>query len=185
MNLRAVQSGSARIRLRQAHQFVSQFPAGTEVLLLGASRGAVDDLARTIAMEKGATFGLHRLSFTQLAARLAAIGAGGERTGAVFGSRLRSRRRTRGVRSRQRRSARLLLSGLEHSRFSESSRAHAAGTAISRRRRRTAGGIAAKRTGSRRSARSRRDADGRGRRERPRVAVRHGDEGLDPSPLTP
>jgi CRISPR/Cas system-associated exonuclease Cas4 (RecB family) len=42
------------------------------LLLVGPSRGAVDDLARAIAMEKGATFGLHRLSFTQLAARLAA-----------------------------------------------------------------------------------------------------------------
>ena len=87
MNLRAVQSGSARIRLRQAHQFVSQFPAGTEVLLLGASRGAVDDLARTIAMEKGATFGLHRLSFTQLAARLAAsdLAAGGQAPASALG----------------------------------------------------------------------------------------------------
>jgi ATP-dependent helicase/DNAse subunit B len=43
------------------------------VLLLGASRGSVDDLARAISLEKGATFGLHRLSFTQLAARLAVI----------------------------------------------------------------------------------------------------------------
>ena len=87
MNLRAVQSGSARIRLRQAHQFVSQFPAGTEVLLLGASRGAVDDLARAIAMEKGATFGLHRLSFTQLAARLAAsdLAAGGQAPASALG----------------------------------------------------------------------------------------------------
>ncbi len=42
------------------------------MLLLGASRGAVDDLARAIAIEKGAIFGLHRLSFTQLAARVAA-----------------------------------------------------------------------------------------------------------------
>jgi CRISPR/Cas system-associated exonuclease Cas4 (RecB family) len=32
----------------------------------------VDDLTRAIAMDRGATFGLHRLSFTQLAARLAA-----------------------------------------------------------------------------------------------------------------
>src|SRR5688572_1133913 len=87
MNLRAVQSGSARIRLRQAHQFVSQFSSGTEVLLLGASRGAVDDLARAIAMEKGATFGLHRLSFTQLAARLAASGlaAGGQAPASALG----------------------------------------------------------------------------------------------------
>jgi ATP-dependent helicase/nuclease subunit B len=71
-HLRAIQSSSASIRLREARAFLDQFPAGEEVLLLGASRGAVDDLARSIAMDKGATFGVHRLSFTQLAARLGA-----------------------------------------------------------------------------------------------------------------
>src|SRR5688572_19209621 len=70
--IRAVRSASASIRLQEARTFLDGFSPGTEVLLLGASRGAVDDLARTIAMEKGATFGFHRLSFTQLAARLAA-----------------------------------------------------------------------------------------------------------------
>ncbi len=70
--LRVCESPSAAIRLREARAFVDQFPPGDEVLLVGASRGAVDDFARAIAMEKGATFGLHRLSFTQLAARLAA-----------------------------------------------------------------------------------------------------------------
>ena len=68
----AIRSASASIRLHEARKFLDTFSPGTELLLLGASRGAVDDLARTIAMEKGATFGLHRLSFTQLAARLAA-----------------------------------------------------------------------------------------------------------------
>ena len=53
--------------------FWTQFEPGAEVLLLGASRGSVDDLARAIALERGATFGLHRLSFTQLAARLAVM----------------------------------------------------------------------------------------------------------------
>ena len=67
----AVQSGSAAVRLREARQFLDHFEPGAEVLLLGASRGSVDDLARAISLEKGATFGLHRLSFTQLAARLA------------------------------------------------------------------------------------------------------------------
>src|SRR5207244_4597827 len=37
-------------------------------------RGAADDLARAIAGRRGSTFGLHRLSFTQLAARAAATG---------------------------------------------------------------------------------------------------------------
>ena len=69
----AVQSGSAAARLREARRFLNQFEPGAEVLLLGASRGSVDDLARAISLERGATFGLHRLSFTQLAARLAVI----------------------------------------------------------------------------------------------------------------
>src|SRR5262245_43284429 len=67
----AIQSGSAAVRLREARRFLEQFQPGAEVLLLGASRGSVDDLARAISLEKGAMFGLHRLSFTQLAARLA------------------------------------------------------------------------------------------------------------------
>ena len=68
-----MQSGSAAVRLREARRFLDQFEPGAEVLLLGASRGSVDDLARAISLERGATFGLHRLSFTQLAARLAVM----------------------------------------------------------------------------------------------------------------
>src|SRR5438445_10155646 len=69
----AVQSGSAAVRLREGRRFLEQFEPGAAVLLLGESRGSADDLARTIAIERGATFGLHRLSFTQLAARLAVM----------------------------------------------------------------------------------------------------------------
>ena len=69
----AVQSGSAVVRLREARRFLERFEPGAEVLLLGGSRGSVDDLARAISLEKGATFGLHRFSFTQLAARLAVM----------------------------------------------------------------------------------------------------------------
>src|SRR5207244_5689042 len=84
---RAVTSASASIRLQEARKFLNAFSPGTEILLLGASRGAVDDLARTIAMEKGATFGLHRLSFTQLAARLpaAALAATAQTTASALG----------------------------------------------------------------------------------------------------
>jgi ATP-dependent helicase/nuclease subunit B len=83
----AILSASASIRLHEARKFLDTFSPGTEVLLLGASRGAVDDLARTIAMEKGATFGLHRLSFTQLAARLAAaeLAANGQAPSSALG----------------------------------------------------------------------------------------------------
>src|SRR5512145_2883479 len=69
----AVQSGSAAVRLREVRSFLDEFEPGAEVLLLGASRGSVDDLARALSLERGATFGLHRLSFTQLAARLAVM----------------------------------------------------------------------------------------------------------------
>ncbi len=69
----AVQSVSAALRLREARRFVQQFEPGAEVLLVGGSRGSVDDLARKVSLDIGATFGLHRLSYTQLAARLAVM----------------------------------------------------------------------------------------------------------------
>src|SRR5262245_48416012 len=72
MNPAVIVSASAASRLAEARRFLDQFPPGHEVLLIGASRGAVDDFARAIASGRGATFGLHRFSFTQLAARLAA-----------------------------------------------------------------------------------------------------------------
>ncbi len=71
--LSAVQSASAAARLRAARRFLEQLEPATEVLLVGASRGAVDDLSRAISLDRGATFGLHRLSYTQLAARLAVL----------------------------------------------------------------------------------------------------------------
>ncbi len=43
-----------------------------DVLIVGASRGAADDLARSVAIASGATIGLHRFSVAQFAARLAA-----------------------------------------------------------------------------------------------------------------
>ena len=70
--IRIVESAAAALRLDAAHTFVQQFAPASPVLIVGASRGAADDLARAIASRHPATLGLHRLSFTQLAARLAA-----------------------------------------------------------------------------------------------------------------
>ena len=42
------------------------------MLIVSATRGAADDLARDLARREAATFGLHRFSLAQLAARLAA-----------------------------------------------------------------------------------------------------------------
>ena len=46
---------------------------GSRVLVVGASRGAADDLVREVAVEVPATFGIQRLSLTQLAARTALV----------------------------------------------------------------------------------------------------------------
>ena len=68
-SLHVVVSSSADERLSRARDFVRAVPPGTRVLIIGASRGAADDLARDVATLVPATFGVQRLSLTQLAAR--------------------------------------------------------------------------------------------------------------------
>jgi ATP-dependent helicase/nuclease subunit B len=65
-------SPAASERRARASAFVDALPGGTEVLIVSATRGAADDLARDLARREAATFGLHRFSLAQLAARLAA-----------------------------------------------------------------------------------------------------------------
>jgi ATP-dependent helicase/nuclease subunit B len=69
---RILQSPSAAERIAAATEFIGSFTPATELLLVGSSREAVDDMVRGFARTSGATFGLHRFSLTQLAARLAA-----------------------------------------------------------------------------------------------------------------
>jgi CRISPR/Cas system-associated exonuclease Cas4 (RecB family) len=71
--LETLESPSAADRLHAAGAFVQRVPAATEVLIVGASRAAADDLARQVTVARGVTFGLHRASFVQLASRLAAV----------------------------------------------------------------------------------------------------------------
>ena len=68
-----VSSSSARTRLEAAHRFIHSFPPATELLLVGETRDAVDDLVRESTARGRASFGLHRLSIRQLAANLAAL----------------------------------------------------------------------------------------------------------------
>src|SRR5947209_1590463 len=70
--IRVVESFSGIERLAAAQEFIGEFAAGTEILLVGASRDSVDDLARQFAATRASTFGLHRFSLLQLAAHLAA-----------------------------------------------------------------------------------------------------------------
>ena len=69
--LRIVESAEAALRLEQAHAWLLQH-AERGAVIVGASRGAADDLARWVANARGGALGLHRFSFTQLAAHLAA-----------------------------------------------------------------------------------------------------------------
>lgn len=69
--MRVVLSSSAVVRLDAARRFILDASPDAECLIVAASRAAADDFARTVARTRGATFGMHRLSLTQLAARLA------------------------------------------------------------------------------------------------------------------
>jgi ATP-dependent helicase/nuclease subunit B len=64
-------SASVEERLRAARAFVESLGPAAEVLVIAATREAADDLAREIVVGRGATFGLHRLSLAQIAARCA------------------------------------------------------------------------------------------------------------------
>lgn len=66
-----LESSNSAARLSEARRWVSA-RADRGVLIVSASRGAADDLARAVTQSRGATAGLHRFSFAQLAARLAA-----------------------------------------------------------------------------------------------------------------
>ena len=70
-SLQIIEGSEASARLHEAQRWV-EARAGGGALIVSASRGAADDLARVVAATRGATVGLHRYSFAQLAARLAA-----------------------------------------------------------------------------------------------------------------
>ena len=76
--LRVYVSSSAAERLAVVRERLTACAAGVRVLIVGASRGAADDLARQIALTRGATFGIQRLSLPQLAARSAILALAAE-----------------------------------------------------------------------------------------------------------
>ena len=76
--LRVCVSASAAGRLSSARDVIRSCAPGTRVIIVGASRGAADDLAREVAASGPATFGLQRLSLTQLAAKTAIVALASE-----------------------------------------------------------------------------------------------------------
>src|SRR5437660_4836016 len=74
-----VTSTSAAARVEAARAFIPSHPPASEVVVVGASRGAAEDFARSVARTAGATFGLTRFSLTELVARAAAAHDAGAR----------------------------------------------------------------------------------------------------------
>jgi ATP-dependent helicase/nuclease subunit B len=77
-SFRVFEATSSAVRLEAAAKFLRQFPADHPITIVGATRGAADDFARSVASERGATLGLTRLSLTQLAARTAVLAMAAE-----------------------------------------------------------------------------------------------------------
>ena len=75
---RIFEAVSAAARLDAAAAFLHEFPADRPITIVAATRGAADDLARRVAVARGATIGLSRFSLTQLAARVAVTRLAGE-----------------------------------------------------------------------------------------------------------
>jgi ATP-dependent helicase/nuclease subunit B len=70
-SIHILQSSEASARLAGAQRWLAA-RAERGALVVSASRGAADDLARVVALSLGATAGIQRFSFAQLAARVAA-----------------------------------------------------------------------------------------------------------------
>jgi hypothetical protein len=61
-SFRIIEAASAAVRLEAAAAFLRQFPADQPVTIVAATRGAADDFARAVAVERGATIGLARVA---------------------------------------------------------------------------------------------------------------------------
>ena len=78
MPLHLSSSSSAHTRLAFACAAIRRASPGQRVAVIGATRGAADDLARAAAASAPATFGIQRFSLTQFAARTAIVALAGE-----------------------------------------------------------------------------------------------------------
>jgi hypothetical protein len=68
----AVTSSAARTRIRRAEAWLESRNPDEELLVIGATLDAANEVARQVAKKKGAAFGWHRLTLPQLAFAIAA-----------------------------------------------------------------------------------------------------------------
>ena len=72
MSATAVISAVNQRRIQRALAWLEGRVPAEEVLIVGATLDAANELARRVAKERGAAFGWHRLTLSQLAAAIAA-----------------------------------------------------------------------------------------------------------------
>ena len=72
MTANAIISAANYCRIRRASAWLKGRAAAEEVLIVGATLDAANELVRVVAKQKGAAFGWHRLTLSQLAATIAA-----------------------------------------------------------------------------------------------------------------
>jgi hypothetical protein len=72
MSYIAVTSSAARTRIRRAEAWFESRNPDEELLVIGATLDAANELVRKVAKKKGAAFGWHRLTLPQLAFAIAA-----------------------------------------------------------------------------------------------------------------
>jgi ATP-dependent helicase/nuclease subunit B len=72
MSATAVTSAVNHRRIRRARAWLESRELAEEVVIVGASLDAANELGRRVAKEKGAAFGWHRITLSRLAAAIAA-----------------------------------------------------------------------------------------------------------------
>jgi ATP-dependent helicase/nuclease subunit B len=72
MSVHAVTSSASHRRIRRAQRWLEIRAAAEEVLIVGATLDAANELAREVAKKKGAAFGWHRLTLPQSAFAISA-----------------------------------------------------------------------------------------------------------------
>ena len=79
MNCVAFVSAANRPRIRRAEAWLESRTAAEELLIVGATLDAANELARSVAKKKGAAFGWHRLTLPQLTFTIAGARSSGAR----------------------------------------------------------------------------------------------------------
>ena len=72
MGIKVLTSSVSQRRIAHARAWLEARGPAEEILIIGATLDAANEVARGVAQMKGAAFGWHRLTLTQLAAALSA-----------------------------------------------------------------------------------------------------------------